>query len=179
MRLFHDPQSFAKVISEGGKLCGLDLCPRRIGLSISDSHRRIATPFSIIFNAHSKLAIAQKEFKVRTCDHGIISRLKAENVIGWIVGLPVPLSTNQDNFRVRDTYVMLQSLHPIIGANSPILLHDERFSSVMARIKYNEVHGTLARDYPRSRDIFLDDFAAAHILQEFLDYILYSDQKIK
>lgn len=176
MRLYRDPLKFSKMLRElagptlGGmnKVCGLDLSPTRIGIAISDPAQQVAIPLAVLRNA---LANSRLGFGVRCDDTLIIRRLQPEPIAALVVGWPLPLepSGRERSSRLRETRQMIDRLPTIlpniVRPDTPILLHDERFSTVMARVRASEMSAVQLAQAGG-----LDALAAASILQEYLDY---------
>lgn len=150
------------------KLCGLDLSPTRIGIAISDYAQQVAIPLAVLRNAlpHSRLG-----FRVRREDDAIIQRLQLEPIMALVVGWPLPLESGGEkrSLRLMETKKMINKLPEILAKvarpGMPVLLHDERFSTVMARVQASEMSIDQVEQTGG-----LDALAAANILQEYLDY---------
>jgi putative Holliday junction resolvase len=139
-----------------GRIVGLDVGERRIGVAISDASCTLARPVGTVhvagLNATAVAAVAQD-----------IDRLEAEDepVIAVVVGLPRRLDGTRHAATTR-VEAFAADLHTRTGR--AVLLQDERLSS-------REAESRLAlreKDW-RVRKRRLDAAAAAVILQDYLD----------
>ena len=138
-----------------GRIVGLDVGERRIGVAISDSTRTLARPVAVL--------------QVRGIDAAVqvvadqIARLAAEDdgVSSVVVGLPRRLD-GSPNAMTPLVERFVAALRDLTGL--PIALQDERLSSQEAesRLALRE------KDW-RVRKRQLDAAAAAIILQDYLD----------
>ena len=132
-----------------GRLLGLDIGEKRIGVAICDETQTLARPLLTITRA-AKLA-----------DFARIAAVCGEYQIEQIIaGLPRTLR-NEDGPQARRVRRYIAGLHAAI--NLPIEFWDERFSSVDARDRL----AASPRKPHRKADI--DSAAAAIILQDYLD----------
>ncbi|MBF89619.1 MAG: Holliday junction resolvase RuvX [Candidatus Marinimicrobia bacterium] len=133
-----------------GRLLGIDYGEKRIGISISDSNRIIASPLeTIAFESESSL--------IKTIRNIILS-LKVE---GIILGFPIGLNgkdTSQTK-KVCKFYNILVNEFKI-----PVIKEDERLSSVAASNSLR-VQGIK----PSRNKNMVDSTAAAIILQSYID----------
>ena len=137
-----------------GRLLGIDYGEKRIGISISDPNRNIATPLeTIIFESESSLII-----KIR-------SIVLSWSVDGIILGFPIGMNC-QDTIqtkKVRKFYKILCN-----EFNISVIKEDERLSSVVAlnSLRHQGIK-------PSRNKSMVDSTAAAIILQSYLDRIKY------
>tara|TARA_B100000686_G_C16757964_1_gene956802 strand:+ start:99 stop:515 length:417 start_codon:yes stop_codon:yes gene_type:complete len=137
-----------------GRLLGIDYGEKRIGISISDPNRNIATPLeTIIFESESSLII-----KIR-------SIVLSWSVDGIILGFPIGMN-GQDTIqtkKVRKFYKILCN-----EFNISVIKEDERLSSVVAlnSLRHQGIK-------PSRNKSMVDSTAAAIILQSYLDRIKY------
>ena len=137
-----------------GRLLGIDYGEKRIGISISDPNRNIATPLeTIIFESESSLII-----KIR-------SIVLSWSVDGIILGFPIGMN-GQDTIqtkKVRKFYKILCN-----EFNISVIKEDERLSSVVAlnSLRHQGIK-------PSRNKSMGDSTAAAIILQSYLDRIKY------
>ena len=130
---------------------GLDLGTRRIGVAVSDSAGRVATPITTVERAAD-----------RGADHQAIARLVAEweaDVVA--VGVPVSLDGTMGpaaRRALREVAELAQVL------DVPVETVDERFTTVTAERQLRDagVRG-------RKRKRVIDQGAAAVLLQAWLD----------
>ena len=148
-----DDDSFANplaAIPQFGKIMGLDLGTKTIGVAISDGMRYSATPLETI-----------KRTKF-TADAIRLDELIAQNaVVAIILGLPLNMDGSEGP-RVQSTRAFARSLAQRISL--PIAFWDERLStSAVTRMM---IEADLRRD---RRAEVVDKLAASYILQGALD----------
>jgi len=134
-----------------GRVLGVDLGQRRVGLAISDSDRVVASAFSVLTRGAS-----------RGEDHANLAQVVAETGANLVVvGLPLSLSgtVGPAAREVEREVAQLRRSLPV-----PVELCDERFSTVVA---HRSLIAT-GRKGPARRQV-VDKVAAADILQTWLD----------
>jgi putative Holliday junction resolvase len=133
-----------------GKLLGLDLGTKTIGVAISDGMRYSATPL---------ITIKRQKF---TLDAQRIVSLLAENdAVGIVLGLPLNMDGTEGP-RVQSTRAFARNLGKIV--NTPIVFWDERLStSAVTRMM---IEADVRRD---RRAEVVDKLAASYILQGALE----------
>ena len=130
---------------------GVDLGTRRVGLALSDSDGRIATPLEVLERTGSE---AQ--------DHAAIAEVVAErDVAVVVVGLPISLDGSMGP-AARAARAEIARLAAAVGV--PVETCDERFSTAAAEqhLDRGEVRGSKRRQV-------VDMVAAAVLLQSWLD----------
>ncbi|MGA0043086.1 MAG: Holliday junction resolvase RuvX [Ilumatobacteraceae bacterium] len=131
---------------------GLDLGSRRIGVALCDPDERVATPLTVVERSAS-----------RVHDHANIARIVAEyEVQTVVVGLPLNMSgkvTAAAKSAMAETEELRRAL------DVPVLLHDERLTTVTADRSLMEME--MKAD---ARRRVVDKVAAAVMLQAFLDH---------
>ncbi len=139
-------------INKNSRLIGLDLGSKRIGVSICDEKRLVATPFKTI----------DVEKLSNTID--ILKNIISENNIkGIIVGYPI----NMDGSKGPSSQSVIDKVERISNEiNLPIVLWDERLSTVGAFNLSSQLDVNVSK---RTRNI--DKNAAAFILQGAIDYL--------
>ncbi|XP_062075955.1 uncharacterized protein LOC133780092 [Humulus lupulus] len=147
---------------ERGRLLGLDVGTKYIGLAVSDLNNKIASPLSIFCSCKEKVELIADRFKC------LISELSLE---GFVVGLTFDRqkSTN-DSVLVKLFLDELSNTNKLTGIK--YTYWDERFTSrnVEMLIKPLNLH-------PVHSKTIVDKFAAAGILQEYLDYVNKEQKK--
>jgi putative holliday junction resolvase len=141
------------------RLAGLDVGSRKIGVALSDTGRRIATPAGVVRKATRFYDTAER----------LSALWRGEAVSGIVVGLPL----NQNGSQGPRAQASRQFAHNLARHfDLPVALWDERFSSVAAeRLLLEEA------DLSRSRRRELvDQTAASFILQGCLDYLIQASQ---
>ena len=137
-----------------GRILGLDLGERRIGVAISDPERRLAVPLRIL-ERQGDAADAQ----------AITDLARAEGVATLVVGHPITLAGDAGP-QARRVEAFADRLAKASGL--PLELWDERFTSVQAeRTPAGPRKGGTKRG--RRRHAPADDLAAAILLQSYLD----------
>jgi putative Holliday junction resolvase len=136
-------------VPDRGRVLGLDLGQARIGVAISDDHRRLAVPLGTVRTG-------------APADVKAIAAIVAENgVTEVVVGLPIGLS-GASGEGVDHARKFAEALRGFLGV--PVALQDERLSTVEAErgLRSAGVRGK------RRREV-IDQSAAAIILQSYLD----------
>ena len=139
-------------INKNSRLIGLDLGSKRIGVSICDEKRLVATPFKTI------------DVKKLSNTINILKNIIIENNIkGIIVGYPI----NMDGSKGPSSQSVIDKVEKISNEiNLPIVLWDERLSTVGAFNLSSQLDVNVSK---RTRNI--DKNAAAFILQGAIDYL--------
>ena len=139
-------------INKNSRLIGLDLGSKRIGVSICDEKRLVATPFKTI------------DVKKLSNTINILKNIISENNIkGIIVGYPI----NMDGSKGPSSQSVIDKVEKISNEiNLPIVLWDERLSTVGAFNLSSQLDVNVSK---RTRNI--DKNAAAFILQGAIDYL--------
>jgi putative Holliday junction resolvase len=145
-----DNDSLAPVLPPAGKLLGLDLGTKTIGVAVSDGLRYTATPLE---------TIARTKF---TADVARLLALIAENqAVGLVLGLPLNMDGSEGP-RAQSTRAFARNL--ALKTPLPVVFWDERLStSAVTRM-------LIEADTRRERRTeVVDKLAASYILQGFLD----------
>jgi putative Holliday junction resolvase len=145
-----DNDSLAPVLPPAGKLLGLDLGTKTIGVAVSDGLRYTATPLE---------TIARTKF---TADAARLLALIAENqAVGLVLGLPLNMDGSEGP-RAQSTRAFARNL--ALKTPLPVVFWDERLStSAVTRM-------LIEADTRRERRTeVVDKLAASYILQGFLD----------
>ena len=139
-------------INKNSRLIGLDLGSKRIGVSICDEKRLVATPFKTI------------DVEKLSNTINILKNIISENNIkGIIVGYPI----NMDGSKGPSCQSVIDKVEKISNEiNLPIVLWDERLSTVGAFNLSSQLDVNVSK---RTRNI--DKNAAAFILQGAIDYL--------
>jgi putative Holliday junction resolvase len=133
-----------------GRLLGLDLGTKTIGLALSDLGRRIATPMETIRRKKFSLDVAE-----------LLAIAGKHEVVALVIGLPLDMDGSAGP-RVQATRSFVRSLRPL--TDLPITLWDERLSTVAVTRTLLEADASRAR-----RAEVVDKMAAGFILQGALD----------
>jgi len=136
-----------------GRILGLDLGSKTIGLALSDMMRTIATPYDTIRRA-----------KFTADANALLAIIDKEEVQGLVIGLPVSMDGSEGP-RCQSTRQFAANL--MEKRDLPISFWDERLSTVaVERMLVDDVDMTRRR-----RGEVVDKLAAAYILQGALDAV--------
>ena len=149
MALTSSVAEFGLALPPGGKLAGLDVGTRTIGLALCDASWSFAGPSETL--QRTKFAI----------DLALLRQFIAKHVVvGLVVGLPLNLD-GSDSPRTQSVRAFARNLLPL---ELPTLLWDERWSTQAVE------RAMIAADVSRAkRALAVDKLAAAHILQGAID----------
>ncbi len=140
---------FASALPGGGKLLGLDVGTKTIGLAICDAGWHFAGPAETIRRGKFTQDLATLQ--------SFVSR---EKIVGLVVGLPLNMD-GTDSSRTQSVRAFARNLSPL---QLPILLWDERWSTQAVE------RAMISADVSRARRAEkIDALAAAHILQGAID----------
>ena len=143
---------FAAVLPETGKLAGLDVGTKTIGLAICDAGWHFAGPVETL--RRSKFTQDLNNLR------DFISR---ENIVGLVVGLPLNMG-GTDSPRTQSVRAFARNLAPL---ELPVLLWDERWSTQAVE------RAMISADVSRAKRVEkVDALAAAHILQGAIDALV-------
>jgi putative Holliday junction resolvase len=144
-----DASAFAAALPDGGRLAGLDVGTRTIGVALCDAGWTIASPAE---------TIARTRF---TADLAALRAIvAAQAVAGLVVGLPLNMD-GSDSPRTQSTRAFARNLAPLA---LPVLLWDERWST--AAVTRTLLDADASR---RRRGELVDKLAAGYILQGAID----------
>ena len=144
-----DTSEFGDALPAGGKLGGLDVGTKTIGVAICDAGWHFAGPLE---------TIRRTKF---TQDLASLRRIvEAESIVGLIVGLPLNMD-GSDSPRTQSVRAFARNLDPL---GLPILLWDERWSTQAVTRTLLDADASRAR-----RAELVDKMAAAYILQGAID----------
>lgn len=136
-----------------GRLIGLDVGTKTIGLAVCDGERRIATAFSLVRRTKFMADVA---LIAKACEDMAVT--------GLVVGLPLNMDDTEGP-RARSVRTFAFNLQREIAL--PVLLEDERLSTVAASEALIE-----AEVGQEKRAALIDKLAAAIILQGALDRLV-------
>lgn len=143
------PSEFAAALLGAGKLAGLDVGTKTIGLALCDPGWSFAGPAETIVRTRFGADLAQ-----------LRAFVDRHRVVGLVVGLPLNLD-GSDSPRTQSVRAFARNLAPLA---LPILLWDERWSTQAVE------RAMIAADVSRAkRAAAVDKLAAAHILQGAID----------
>ncbi len=140
---------FRQALPEGGRLLGLDVGTRTIGLALCDSAWTIATPAELLRRAKFSADLGRLR--------GIVEQ---QSVRGLVLGLPLNMD-GTDSPRTQSVRAFARNLAPLA---LPTLLWDERWSTQAVTRTLLDADASRAR-----RAELIDKMAAAYILQGAID----------
>lgn len=141
------------------RIVGIDFGIARIGLSLSDESKIIASPLATIAcekKSESTAAKVMNELK----KHQELHRYDIEKII---IGLPLMMSGKM-GFLADETKHFVELLSQL--TTIPIIMWDERLTTVQAERSMRE--GNMSR---KKRSKVVDVIAAVIILQNYLDHM--------
>lgn len=143
---------FAAALPDGGRLAGLDVGTKTIGVALCDVGWSFATPDRTI--RRGKFAADLNALR------GLVA---AQSVVGLVVGLPLNMD-GSDSPRTQSVRAFARNLAPL---GLPVLLWDERWSTAAVE------RAMIAADVSRAkRAERIDSAAAAFILQGAIDALV-------
>jgi putative Holliday junction resolvase len=143
-------KAFADALPPDGRVLGIDLGTKTIGLAMSDLGRSIATPLETL--KRGKFTADAERLKALCDEHGIA---------GIVLGLPINMNGTEGP-RAQSTRAFATNLTGKIPL--PILLWDERLST--SAVTRTLIEADLSR---KRRAEVVDKLAAGYILQGALD----------
>jgi putative Holliday junction resolvase len=146
---------FSAALPGGGKLVGLDVGTKTIGIAICDGGWHFAGPSETIRRTKFTQDLASLR---RIIEH--------ERAQGLVVGLPLNMD-GTDSSRTQSVRAFARNLAPI---ELPILLWDERWSTQAVERAMIEADVSRAKRAEK-----VDALAAAHILQGAIDALANLD----
>ena len=139
-----DRVAFREALPEGGRLVGMDVGTKTIGLALCDARWSIASPaHTITRSKFSKDKLLLAAF------------ITQQQVKGIVIGLPLNLDGTQSSRAFA---------HNLADFGLPVLLWDERWSTQAVTRTLIEADASRAR-----RDVLVDKLAASYILQGAID----------
>ena len=144
-----DRAAFREVLPNGGRLIGMDVGTKTLGLALCDAGWVIASP------AHT---ITRGKFSK---DKATVATFMAEQYVkGIVIGLPFNLDGSESP-RSQSSRSFAQNLADM---GVPILLWDERWSTQAVTRTLIDADASRAR-----REVLVDKLAASYILQGAID----------
>lgn len=140
---------FHEALPNAGRLMGLDVGTKTIGVALCDAGWSFATPAELI--RRGKFSADMEKLK---------SLAAAQHVTGLVIGLPLNLDGTESP-RSQSTRAFARNLEQM---ELPILLWDERWSTQAVTRTLIDADTTRAR-----RAELVDKMAAAYILQGAID----------
>ena len=144
-----DAAQFAAALPRVGKLAGLDVGTKTIGLAICDAGWHFAGPAETI-----------RRTKFTKDLDALRTFLGREHIVGLVIGLPLNMD-GSDSPRTQSVRAFARNLELL---ELPILLWDERWSTQAVERAMIEADVSRAKRAEK-----IDALAAAHILQGAID----------
>jgi len=145
-----EPTNPLENLPPAGKLLGLDLGTKTIGVAISDGMRYSATPLETI-----------KRTKFTEDANRLLALIAQNNIAGLVLGLPLNMDGSEGP-RVQSTRAFARNLAQ--KTDLPIAFWDERLST--AAVTRTLLEADVRRD---KRAEVVDKLAASYILQGALE----------
>jgi len=153
-----DSAAFAHTLQGRGRLLGLDLGSKTIGLAISDDSWIVASPIQTI-----------QRTKFSKDAQTLLALIEREKIRGLVIGWPVNMNGTEGP-RCQSTRAFQRNLAKLIEL--PMLFWDERMSSIAAD------RAMLEADLSRAkRAANIDQIAAGIILQSALERLVNERNK--
>jgi putative Holliday junction resolvase len=143
---------FRAALPNGGRLLGLDVGTRTIGLALCDAGWTIATAAELLHRAKFTADLAR-----------LREVAEAQAVRGLVLGLPLNMD-GSDSPRTQSVRAFARNLQPL---GLPMLLWDERWSTQAVTRTLIDADASRAR-----RAELIDKMAAAYILQGAIDALV-------
>jgi putative Holliday junction resolvase len=144
-----DRAAFRAALPQGGRLIGMDVGTKTIGLALCDAAWTIASPaYTVTRGKFGKDKV------------GLAAFIEQQQVKGIVIGLPL----NLDGSSSPRAQASRAFAHNIADLGHPILLWDERWSTQAVTRTLLEADASRAR-----RDELVDKLAASYILQGAID----------
>jgi putative Holliday junction resolvase len=150
MSVVADPAAFAALLAPGRALMGLDLGTRTIGVAVSDTSRRVASPLQTI-----------RRTKFAADAAALLALAGPRRIGGLVLGLPRNMDGSEGP-RAQSTRAFARNLAGL--TDLPVTFWDERLSTVAAERALLEADASRRR-----RAEVIDHVAAGYILQGLLD----------
>lgn len=148
--ILEDPAAFAAALAPRRALAGLDLGTRTIGIAVSDTGRRVASPLETL-----------RRTKFTADAAALLALAAARDIGGLVLGLPRNMDGTEGP-RSQATRAFARNLTRL--TDLPITYWDERLSTVAAERALLEADASRMR-----RAQVIDHVAAGYILQGLLD----------
>jgi len=147
-----NPDDLRGLLPSGARLLGLDVGTRTIGLALSDTRLRIASPLDTI-----------RRTRFRDDMAALGAAIDRHGVGGLVAGLPLRLD-GEDGPRTQGVRQFAKNV--LAARDLPLAFWDERMSTLAVE------RGMIEADLSRKRRAeLIDRAAAAYILQGYLDWL--------
>jgi putative Holliday junction resolvase len=143
-------EELVAILPPRGRVMGLDLGTKTIGLATSDVERRLATPLETI-----------RRVKFSKDVEELVRIANAHEIIAFVIGLPLNMDGSEGP-RAQATRAFVRTSYPIVKRS--FSFWDERLST--AAVTRSLIENDVSR---AKRAQVVDRMAAAYILQGALD----------
>lgn len=159
MPILDDTRTLPQYVTKGQKIIGLDLGTKTIGLAVSDTTHKIATPLK---------TLKRKKFGVDAT--ALEAVIETENIGALVMGLPLNMDGSEGP-RAQATRAFVRNfMHHLTqyktSLDLPLVFWDERLSTSAVTRTLLEADTSRAK-----RAEVVDKMAAAYILQGYLDFL--------
>ncbi|VFQ85845.1 unnamed protein product [Cuscuta campestris] len=152
---------FQELVKSRGRLLGLDVGDKYVGLAVSDLDNTLASPLSVLVRKKSNIDLMATDFQ------SLISKLSLE---GFIFGYPFDhQKNNRDAVQVKLLIDDLSETGKLDGVK--YTFWDESFTSKSVEMLLKPLNM-----HPVQSKTILDKFAAVEILQGYLDFVNRGDR---
>lgn len=147
---------FQELVKSRGRLLGLDVGDKYVGLAVSDLDNKIASPLSVLLRKKSNIDLMATDFQ------SLISKLSLE---GFVFGYPFDRQKNTPTaVQVKLLIDDLSEAGKLDGVK--YTFWDESFTSKSVEMLLKPL-----KFHPVQSKTILDKFAAVEILQGYLDFV--------
>jgi len=150
--IIKDHQLFHKNAPSQGKMLGIDVGTKRLGIATCDELRFLTTPQQIIARQSNDKDFAK-----------IQKIILEEKIVAIVMGFPINMDGTLNEMS-RFTTKFADELDKFLGGAVPIFFADERLTSFEAK----EISLSLNS---RKKQKHFDDIAASVILRDFIDLV--------
>ena len=158
--VFEEAAGFAAALPGAGALMGLDLGTKTIGVAVSDTSRRIASPLETV-----------RRTKFAADAAALLKLAGPRRIAGIVLGLPRNMDGSEGP-RAQSTRAFARNLAGL--TELPIAFWDERLSTVAAERALLEADASRRR-----RAEVIDHVAAGYILQGLLDRLGHLEREAR
>lgn len=154
--IYKNNNDYLKILPKKGRILGLDLGSKNIGLAICEDTQNIATPKKILHRKSNNYDFAT-----------LLSIIQENHLVAIIFGLPLKMD-GSENLMVDFVMKFMQKFDEFLlnhKINLPLIAFDERLTSFDARYLTNAI----SKNHKA-----IDDISAYLILNDFLEYLRQS-----
>lgn len=151
--IYKNNNDYLEILPKKGRILGLDLGSKNIGLAICEDTQNIATPKKILRRKNNNYDFAT-----------LLSIIQENHLVAIIFGLPLKMD-GSENLMVDFVMKFMQNFDEFLQnhkINLPLIAFDERLTSFDARY--------LSKTNSKKNKA-IDDVSAYLILNDFLEYL--------